>query len=90
MRVAVVTDMSNEQADFLPTARYRWEPKRAGAPDRIAANFALRASRGRMAARAMAALRRRGFNPKVIVVTSLGYGATVSLRPCSELGEGVD
>ncbi len=38
VRAAVVTDAANETQDFLPTARYRWGPERAGSPERIAAN----------------------------------------------------
>jgi glycosyltransferase involved in cell wall biosynthesis len=76
VRVAAVTDMSNEKADMLPSARYRWDARRAGSPQRIWSNYALRASRGRMAARAMAALRNRGFSPAVIV-GHVGWGETL-------------
>jgi glycosyltransferase involved in cell wall biosynthesis len=76
LRLAVVTHKDNEQQDFLRTARYGWEPKRAGKPDRIAANYALRASRGSMAAKAMMALRQRGVNPKLII-GHLGWGETL-------------
>jgi glycosyltransferase involved in cell wall biosynthesis len=76
LRLAVVTHKDNEQQDFLRTARYGWEPKRAGNPDPIAANYALRASRGSMAAKAMMALRERGINPKLII-GHLGWGETL-------------
>ncbi len=76
MRSAVVTHKGNEQQDFLPTARYGWEAKRAGKPDPIAANYTLRASRGRVAAKAMMALRERGINPKLII-GHLGWGETL-------------
>jgi glycosyltransferase involved in cell wall biosynthesis len=76
LRVAAISHKANEQKDFLPGARYGWESKRAGTPNQIAANFALRASQGRMAAKAMIALRDRGFNPKLIV-GHLGWGETL-------------
>jgi glycosyltransferase involved in cell wall biosynthesis len=76
LRLATVTHKDNGQKDFLPTARYGWEPKRAGSPHPIAANYALRASRGRMAAKAMMALRARGFNPELII-GHLGWGETL-------------
>ena len=76
LRLAVVTHKGNEQQDFLRTARYGWEPKRAGKPDPVAANYTLRASRGRMAAKAMMALRERGINPKLII-GHLGWGETL-------------
>ena len=79
VRVAVVTDASNENADFLPTAKYRWDAKKAGSPDRVSQNFALRAARGRMAARAMAAVRKRGFDPAV-VIGHLGWGETLFVK----------
>lgn len=76
LRLAMVTHKGNEQKDFLPGAKYGWEAKRAGSPHPIAANFALRASQGRMAAKAMLALRERGFNPK-LVIGHLGWGETL-------------
>ena len=76
MRLAVVTHKDNEQRDFLPTARYKWEQERAGKPAPIAANYALRVSRGRMAAKAMIALRQRGINPQLII-GHLGWGETL-------------
>ena len=79
VRPMVVTDNANENADFLPTARYRFDARKAGAPDRLSQNFALRVARGRMAARAMAALRRQGIRPSVIV-GHLGWGETLFVR----------
>jgi glycosyltransferase involved in cell wall biosynthesis len=76
VRLAAVTHKSNEQKDFLPTARYGWEPKRAGTPPPIAVNYALRASRGRMAAKAMMAVRKQGYNPSLII-GHLGWGETL-------------
>ena len=73
---AVVTHKGNEQQDFFPTARYGWEAKRAGKPAPIAANYTLRASRGRMAAKAMMAVRERGISPKLII-GHLGWGETL-------------
>ena len=79
VRPIVVTDIANENADFLPTARYRFDAKKAGAPDRLSQNFALRVARGRMAARALAALKRKGVKPAVIV-GHLGWGETLFVR----------
>jgi len=79
IRAAVVTDMKNEQPDFLPNARYRWEAKKAGSTDQLSTNFAIRVSRGRMAGKAMAALRKRGFNPAV-VFGHLGWGETLFVK----------
>ena len=79
MRAVVVTDVANENADFLPTARYRFDAKKAGAPNRLSQNFALRVERGRMAARALSALRRKGVRPSVIV-GHLGWGETLFVR----------
>jgi glycosyltransferase involved in cell wall biosynthesis len=79
VRVGVVTDVANEHPDAFPSARYRWEPQKKPLPEPVAVNFALRASRGRMAARAMAALRDRGFNPAV-VVGHLGWGETLFVK----------
>lgn len=76
LRLAVVTHKGNEQQETLPGARYGWESKRAGSPHRIAENFALRSSQGHMAAKAMMALRARGFDPKLIV-GHLGWGETL-------------
>lgn len=76
LRLAVVTHKGNEQQDFLRTARYGWEAKRAGKPNPIAANYAVRASRGGMAAKAMMALRERGIDPKLII-GHLGWGETL-------------
>jgi glycosyltransferase involved in cell wall biosynthesis len=79
VRVAVVTDIANTQPDVLPTARYRWTPNKAGASARISQNYAVRASRGAMVARAMVAVRNRGFNPSV-VVGHLGWGETLFVK----------
>jgi glycosyltransferase involved in cell wall biosynthesis len=79
VRAVAVTDLANENADFLPAARYRFDGKKAGAPDRLSQNFAARVARGRMAARAMAALRRQGVRPAVIV-GHLGWGETLFAR----------
>ena len=76
LRLAAVTHKANEQKETLPGARYGWEAERAGSPHKIAANFALRASQGHMAAKAMLALRDRGFDPKLIV-GHLGWGETL-------------
>jgi len=76
LRLAAVTHKANEQAETLAGARYGWESGRAGTPHKIAANFALRASQGRMAAKAMLALRDRGFDPKLII-GHLGWGETL-------------
>jgi glycosyltransferase involved in cell wall biosynthesis len=76
LRLAVVTHQGNEQRDFLPTARYPWEPKQAGTPTPLAANYALRVSRGQVAAKAMMAVRDRGINPE-LVIGHLGWGETL-------------
>jgi len=76
LRLASVTHKANEQGETLPGARYGWESGRAGSPHRLAANFALRSSQGHMAAKAMMALRNRGFDPKLIV-GHLGWGETL-------------
>src|SRR5579864_3725360 len=74
--LAGVTHKGNEQSETLPGARYGWESGRAGSPHRIAANFALRSSQGHMAAKAMMALRNRGFDPRLII-GHLGWGETL-------------
>lgn len=76
LRLAAVTHKGNEQSETLPGARYGWESGRAGSPHRIAANFALRSSQGHMAAKAMMALRNRGFDPRLII-GHLGWGETL-------------
>jgi hypothetical protein len=76
LRLAAITHKGNEQRDFVPTARYGWEAKRAGTPASIAANYTLRASRGRMAAKAMVAVRDQGIRPKLII-GHLGWGETL-------------
>lgn len=76
LKLAVVTNKENDHVDFLPTARYGWEPQRAGRPEHISTNFALRVSRGRMAANAMLAIRSQNFVPDVIL-GHLGWGETL-------------
>ena len=79
IRVGVVTDLANEQPDHFPTARYRWDARKAGAPDRVARPYAIAAARGRMVARAMETIRQRGFQPKV-VVGHIGWGETLFVK----------
>ena len=79
VRAFVVTDLANENADFLPAARYRFDPQKVAAPERFSRNYALHATRGRMAARALAALQKQGVRPEVIV-GHLGWGETLFVR----------
>jgi glycosyltransferase involved in cell wall biosynthesis len=76
LRLAAVAHKGNDQPDLMATARYGWDAKTCGPLESIAANYALRASRGRAAAMAMLALRDRGFNPAVII-GHLGWGETL-------------
>jgi glycosyltransferase involved in cell wall biosynthesis len=79
IRIGVVTDLANEQPDQFPTARYRWDARKAGAPDRVARPYAVSAARGRMVARAMESIQQRGFQPKV-VVGHIGWGETLFVK----------
>ena len=79
VRVGVVTDLTNENPDVFPTARYRFDARKVGAPDRVARPYALAAARGRMVARAMEEIRQRDFHPRV-VVGHIGWGETLFVK----------
>ena len=71
-----ITDATNQRPDFIPTSRYAFAASAAGQPHPLAQNYALRAARGQAAARAMVALRERGFVPD-LVIGHLGWGETL-------------
>ncbi len=79
VRVFAITDAANTQPDFVPTLRYRVRQAASGQPHPLAATFSGRVARGERAARAMLALRQRGFTPD-LVIGHLGWGETLFVR----------
>lgn len=79
VRVVAITDAANKSPVLIPTVRYRLRQDAVGKPNPLAGSFSSRVARGERAARAMLALRTRGFTPD-LVVGHLGWGETLFVK----------